>query len=224
MVLVFDLDDTLYEERTYVESGLRAVAEFGEGKYGWGSEFSFRFMVEILNRVGRGAIFDHWLMQYGRYSKALTKKCVDVYRHHTPSLHLFKSAKQLLPHLKKYPMYIVTDGHKLVQEKKVEALGIESQFSYIFLTHRYGLRNAKPSTYCFELIKKREKCQWEDMLYVGDNPAKDFVNLNRLRMTTVRVLTGGYRSRMAAEGYDAQFTIPDLTYFFSLLEHFQHEK
>ncbi len=26
MILVFDLDDTLYEERSYVESGLRAVA------------------------------------------------------------------------------------------------------------------------------------------------------------------------------------------------------
>lgn len=224
MVLVFDLDDTLYEERTYVESGLRAVAVFGEGEFGWNSEASFRFMVTILDRMGRGTIFDQWLTEFGRYSKSLTKQCVEVYRHHTPNLQLFDSAKELLPCLKEYPMYIVTDGHKLVQEKKVRALGIETLFRHVFITHRYGLKKAKPSTYCFELIKKRENCGWEDIMYVGDNPSKDFVNLNGLRMKTVRVLTGGHRNMKAVEGYDAQFTIPNLTHFSALLEGIKHEK
>jgi len=218
MVLVFDLDDTLYEERVYVESGLRAVAEFGERELGWNSESSFHFMVDILDHVGRGKIFDLWLKEFGRHSKGLTRKCVNIYRHHTPNLQLFNSAKELLPHLKEYPMYIVTDGHKLVQEKKVRALGIEMLFHHVYITHRYGVKNAKPSTYCFELIKKRENCSWEDIMYIGDNPSKDFVNLNGLGVKTVRVLTGGQRKMKAMAGYDAQFIIPDLTHFLALLE------
>ncbi|MGZ5056564.1 MAG: HAD family hydrolase [Methylobacter sp.] len=224
MVIVFDLDDTLYEERTYVESGLRAVAAFGEEEFGWNSEDSFIFMVDILNRVGRGMIFDLWLKQSGKCGKGLIRQCVNVYRHHTPKLQLFDSAKELLPRLKGYPMYIVTDGHKLVQEKKVRALEIEMLFRHVFITHRYGVKNAKPSTYCFELIKRRENCDWEDIMYVGDNPSKDFVSLNGLKMRTVRVLTGGHRNTMAAEGYDAQFTILNLTYFSTLLEGLRHEK
>jgi putative hydrolase of the HAD superfamily len=221
MVLVFDLDDTLYEERAYVENGLGAVAAFGEEEFGWSKESSFIFMVDILDRIGRSAIFDLWLKEFGRYGKGLTRQCVNIYRHHTPDIQLFSSAKELLPRLSAYPMYIVTDGHKLVQEKKIRALGIEKLFHHVFITHRYGIKNAKPSTYCFELIRRREKCDWEDMMYVGDNPSKDFVNLNGLGMKTVRVLTGGHRNAKAAEGYDAQFTIPNLTHFSALLEGFK---
>ncbi len=223
MVLVFDLDDTLFDERTYVESGLHAVAAFGESEFGWNAESSFRFMVECLDRAGRGAIFDSWLKQSGRYGKGLTKKCISVYRHHAPSLQLFDSAKALLPCLTEHPLYLVTDGHKIVQENKIRALGVQGWFRHAFITHRHGLRHAKPSTYCFDLIRKRERCSWEEMLYLGDNPAKDFVNLNGLGMKTVRVLTGMHRNAMAPDGYDAQFTIPDLTYFLPLLEQLNHD-
>lgn len=222
MVLIFDLDDTLYDERTYVESGLYAVAYFGEQKFGWPVKSSLLFMIETLDNMGRGAIFDLWLKEYGAFSKGLTTKCINVYRHHSPNLHLFKSATELLPCLKEHPLYIVTDGHKLVQEQKVKSLCLDAHFRHIFITHRYGLQNAKPSTYCFELIKHREKCNWKDMLYVGDNPSKDFVNLNKLKMRTVRVLTGCHRNIQADDGYDAQFTIPDLTHFSALLQSLNH--
>lgn len=218
MVLIFDLDDTLYEERTYVESGLGAVAAFGEEKFGWSKETSLIFMLNILDRIGRGAIFDLWLKEFGRYSKALTNQCVNIYRYHTPKIQLASSARLLLPQLKMYPMYVVTDGHKLVQEKKISALDIEKLFRHVFITHRHGLKNAKPSTYCFELIRRREICEWEDMMYIGDNPSKDFVNLNGLGMKTVRVLTGLHRHAKAVEGYEAQFIIPDLHHFPALLK------
>jgi putative hydrolase of the HAD superfamily len=224
MILVFDLDDTLYEERSYVESGLRAVAAFGEIELGWNSEHSFYFMTDVLDHIGRGMIFDLWLKEFGKYSKTLTKQCVNVYRHHTPNIQLFHSAEELLPSLRSYPLYIVTDGHKLVQEKKVTALNLESLFRHIFITHRYGVKNAKPSTYCFEQIKKRESCRWEDMIYIGDNPSKDFVNLNIQNMKTVRVLTGSHRDIKPLDGLDAKFTIPDLTHFLTLMEKLKYEK
>lgn len=217
MVLIFDLDDTLYDERIYVESGFRAVAEFGRSSFGWDGEASFRFMLDVLDREGRGAVFDRWLEAHNSYSKKLVRACLRCYRGHTPRLWLNDEARTLLPQLKDHPLYLVTDGHKIVQQRKVEALGIAPLFRRIFITHRHGVRNAKPSTYCFERIRQLESCRWPDMTYIGDNPAKDFVNLNRQGAHTVRVLTGVHRSAQAAPGYEAQHRIAHLGCFLPLL-------
>lgn len=216
MLLIFDLDDTLYPERSYVDSGLRCVARHLEDRFGWESNASFEHMIHTLNSEGRGLIFDRLLQQRGALSRKLLKECIDNYRHHRPTLTLYPESAALLASLDP-PLYLVTDGHKLVQQRKIEALGIEPMFSKSYLTNRYGRHRAKPDTYCFELIRQREGCDWAQMAYVGDNPVKDFVNLNRLGAHTVRVLTGNHKDVVAARGYDAQHTIRDLTQLMPLL-------
>lgn len=218
MIIIFDLDDTLYDERMYVQGGLLSVASFGTERFGWDRETSFNLMIDILDREGRGAIFDKWLILNGRYSKGLVRQCVRAYRHHKPKLQLYQEATELLLALSGYSLYLVTDGHKVVQHKKVEALNLSAVFRHIFLTHRYGIRHAKPSTYCFKKIREREKCEWHEMIYIGDNPAKDFVNLKPLGVHTVRVLTGVHRTTKATPGYDARHTIINLGQFSLLLK------
>src|SRR5690606_14274035 len=218
MVIVFDLDDTLYDERTYVESGFRAVAAMGAERFGWDAGKSFRFMVEVLEREGRGAVFDRWLAAFGRSGRGLVRECVRVYRHHEPDIRLYDEAEALLELLADQPLYLVTDGHKVVQHRKVEALGLQSRLRKVYITSRYGARHAKPSIHCFELLRARERCQWDAMVYVGDNPAKDFVNLNRQGMHTVRVLTGCHRAVEALPGHDARRTIGSLRQLESMLD------
>lgn len=211
MILAFDLDDTLYDERRYVESGFRAVAADAQHRFGWRKDESFVYLCAALDTNGRGAVFDRWLSEHGRLTKSEVSRCVQVYRSHTPHLTLFPAAKKLLPTLsRRYPLYLVTDGNKLVQRRKIEALGIAHLFRKVFVTHQYGIAHAKPSPRCFEHIRAREGCDWKDMVYVGDNPAKDFVALNRLGGHTVRVLTGGHRKVVARPGYEAEFTISGL--------------
>lgn len=218
MVIIFDLDDTLYNERTYVESGIQAVAAFGAEKFGWDSDASFHFMMNELDTKGRGAIFNQWLYAHGKFSKTLVGCCVRIYRQHVPTLKLDEDALKLLSATSNYSKYIVTDGHKVVQQKKITALKLNDFFRKIFITHRYGICHAKPSIYCFEKIKKTEACEWEDMVYVGDNPTKDFVNLNPLGVRTVRVLTGVHRNVSAKPGYDAFHTITSLEQLPKLLK------
>jgi len=219
MILVFDLDDTLYDELTFVRSGFRAVAEYGDRHWGWDAEQSYAVMLDVLARQGRGAVFDRWLSGHGVVGRAAVQRCVRVYRHHEPRLRLFPVADELLRTLARaHRLYIVTDGHKVVQANKIGALELEPRVARAYITHRYGIRNAKPSTHCFELIRRRESCRWSDMAYIGDNPAKDFVNLNPLGVQTVRVLTGSHRDVRARAGYDARHTIPDLEHFAALVD------
>ena len=58
MIIVFDLDDTLYVELEYVKSGFQAVSSFLEQRFGLASEETFGAMMDILESHGRGAVFD----------------------------------------------------------------------------------------------------------------------------------------------------------------------
>jgi putative hydrolase of the HAD superfamily len=59
VVLIFDLDDTLYPEISYVESGFRAVSAFLETQFGWPREASLEFLKKVFATEGRGALCRH---------------------------------------------------------------------------------------------------------------------------------------------------------------------
>jgi putative hydrolase of the HAD superfamily len=217
MIPIFDLDDTLYPERNFVESGFRAVATDLEQMFGWNAQNSLAHMLKTLSELGRGAVFDRLLDSHGVLSPKLVKHCVKTYRYHRPDIQLISEANRVLGLFTTRP-YLVTDGHKQVQYNKIKALNIQPRFSQIYITHRYGVHNAKPSIHCFELIKRRENCAWTDMFYVGDNPEKDFVNLNPLGVHTIRVATGEHATDVAKLGFEAKYIINSLDELETLLK------
>jgi putative hydrolase of the HAD superfamily len=214
MVLVFDLDDTLYPEISYVKSGFMAVAEWGEKELKLDKKSSYSEMLKILNEHGRGQVFDLWLK-----NKKHVKKAIQIYRRHKPDIKIYDEAKSILGMYSHSPLYIVTDGNKNVQSNKIKALCIASIFNKVYITHRYGLKNSKPSVYCFQLIKNREACEWRDIVYIGDNPNKDFVGIKKLGVKTVRVLTGCYKAQLVSREFDAETTINSLLHLEKVLEH-----
>lgn len=213
MIPIFDLDDTLYDESTFVESGIRAVSRWMSQSYGLPQKMCFANMMLVLEREGRGKIFDKVLNDNGIYSKASVLSCLRIYRHHTPKIELHLEARNLLKGLAGKHIYLVTDGHKDVQANKVSALGLWSTFEKVFITHRYGIKNAKPSLHCFQIIKDREACHWNDLIYIGDNPVKDFVSLNKVGAHTVRLMKGQHKHVVAKKGYDAEHCIKNISEF-----------
>ena len=208
-ILIFDLDDTLYAERTFVESGFKAVADWLEQRYGWDAKLSLASMNAILQKTGRGSVFNQWLMFNDVTDRKTVQQCVRIYRHHIPTISLYPEAQNVLSNLLRKP-YLVTDGHKIVQYNKIKALKLEEQCTKVLLTHRYGIQHEKPSTLCFQRILEKERRQWTDIIYVGDNPTKDFVGLNPLLAKTVRVRTGEYAKMQAKPGFEAQYIIDNL--------------
>ena len=219
MILIFDLDDTLYEEITFVYSGFKSVGRYLYEKYGFDPDESFLSMVKYLKKYGRGAIFNYLLLNKNIFNESNLKKCISIYRSHKPSIVINKEVyKYLLELGKKFSLYLVTDGNKYVQHNKIAALGIYPLFKKVFITHNYGLDKAKPSLYCFNKIKKIEACNWSDIFYIGDNPNKDFVNLNKMGANTIRILSGNYKQLIPPKGYDAKKSYEDIISFFRDLE------
>lgn len=210
MIIVFDMDDTLYPEIEFVKSALFSVAEFlGEVMK---TEYGpiHQELIEILQQSGRGEVFNIFLKRHQIYSKKLVTRCVSVYRRTKPNINLNASVKSLLTSLSSHSLYLLSDGNKSVQQNKVEALNLEPYFKKIFLSHRYGLRHSKPSSHCLELIAKQEHVELKDLIYVGDDPNKDFVALNKAGGTTIRVLTGRFARFEAEPGFDGKFSIPTI--------------
>lgn len=209
MVLVFDLDDTLYDETTYVKSGFQAVARFLHKTCAVNEKQVFNQLMEELKK-GRGRIFDTVLNMHNLLSKKMVKKCVTVYRLHQPHIQLSPEGKKCLERFKRYPLYIVTDGNKIVQHNKIKALGVDKLVKHYYITHRYGVHNAKPSVHCFMKICERENVAPDQVVYIADNINKDFVGIKAKGFRTIQVLTGQYTHLKKTKEYHAELQIKSL--------------
>jgi putative hydrolase of the HAD superfamily len=219
MVLVFDLDDTLYEEKQFVYSGFLEVANWISEMSKISSNVIYESMVKDLSVNGRGQIFNNVLKKYFHETKKNVQKCISIYRLHKPKISIEKDVVDLLVELgNTYKLYIVTDGNKIVQNNKIKSLDIEKYITKAFITYRYGLNASKPSLKCFEIIKNKEKITWPELVYIGDNPNKDFVNLNKVNAITIRILKGDYANVKVTEEYDARFKIDNLSDLKSLIK------
>jgi putative hydrolase of the HAD superfamily len=209
-VLVFDLDDTLYPELSYVHSGFRAVAEYLSPLLGVSADTLAAGMIGEEAAQGRGQVFDNVLRQHARWSKTLVTACLRTYRQHRPDLSLYPDAERCLTRFAAWPLYLVTDGHKEVQARKVAALHLASRVRHAYLTNRYGRHRAKPDPHVFQLICQREGAAPDQVIYMGDNVRKDFVGIKPLGFGTVRILRGNYAHFEADAAHDAQLRIHTL--------------
>lgn len=209
MVFVFDLDDTLYEEKMFVLSGFKIVSEFLSSTFRSQSSDIYQALINEFE-IKREHVFDRLLQKFGLYSKSLVRKCVAIYRAHSPQIQLFPEALDCLQRLSSYPIYVVTDGNKLVQKRKFLALHLEHYVKKCLCTYTYGLKYSKPSPYCFEKICEWEKVSPKKVVYVADNPNKDFVGIKPFGFQTIRMLTGPYKDIVVDEKYDASITLHHL--------------
>lgn len=210
MVIVFDLDDTLYDEKTFAVSGFKAVSRFLSKEYKLSYSKCLRFM--IANENKRGEIFDKLLNDNKIFSKKLLHHCVKVYRYHNPKIKLYPDAENCLKRFRDHSIYIVTDGHKNVQLNKLKSLKLLNHplIKHCYRTNAYGKLMAKPNRYCFDLIKKRENVFEKDIIYIGDNPYKDFI-IKKHGFKTIRIKKGHFKNIKLDASREADLEIKTLS-------------
>jgi putative hydrolase of the HAD superfamily len=191
--IVFDLDDTLISEKSYVESGFLAVSKYISSKVNkYNSEFLFETLQD-LHRISSEKVFDRMNESLVFDSYINVKELIDVYRNHSPLITLFEDVLPVVRELKKkYKLGIITDGYLITQKKKIESLNITYLFDEIIMTDELGKDYWKPSVIPFELMSKRLNVNYSEMIYIGDNPRKDFYISSVYPITTVRIKREGY--------------------------------
>ena len=213
---IFDLDDTLYEEMQYVRAGMQSVSKYLSKKYGIEFNKLYDSCLNILERDGRGKVFDKLCEDYKL--KEDIKTLVEKYRGTKPKLTLYSDAEKLLMLLKEAgcKIGIITDGNAQVQEAKVKGLNLDKWADAVLLTDRMkdedGHPLSKPATRVYEECLKMLGSSAEESVYIGDNPNKDFIGAKMLGMKTVRIIreTGMFVSEAFPEEYEAEMTIHSL--------------
>ena len=209
MVIVFDLDDTLYEDRSFVLSGFNAVAHYLAPILLLDQSFIYN-QLELELAQNRNEVFNRFLSKLGINEKRLIAKCLSVYRGHDPKICLYPEANACLNRLNQFPLYVVTDGNKIVQKKKFLALGLSDRIKKCLCTYAYGIQHSKPSPYCFFKICLLEKVNPSEVIYIADNPKKDFIGIKPLGFHTIRVLTGPYSKMIVDSKNEAEIVVENL--------------
>lgn len=175
MVIVFDLDDTLFPEVEFVRSAYRAIAK----RYG------LNLLPAMMSAATPAAAFDSTGLPIA--------DLLGIYRTHKPDIRLPWQSLYVLDSLVRsghHTIGLVTDGRSVTQRNKIEALGLKRfmREDLILISEEVG--SDKIAGESFKLIMDRTG-GLGPYIYIGDNPVKDFVASNRLGWTTVGFSRGG---------------------------------
>lgn len=187
--VLFDLDNTLYPEIEFVKSGFRAVAHYLSSRHYLDREALVERMLGILDREGRGKIFDTLLRDLDMYSEETVRLLVFLYRSHCPTIPLYDETLPTLSLLREkgFRLGVITNGMASVQRSKVRALGIADLFNVIIYTDEIGRDYWKPSTVPYQIALNLLEVEPSEAIYVGNDLAKDFLGANRLGVSTIQV-------------------------------------
>jgi putative hydrolase of the HAD superfamily len=189
--VIFDLDDTLYDEIEYCRSGFACVSEFLSKQPDSPSpELIFDCLWEQFTAGNHTRTFNAALEQLGMAcNDRLIGELVKTYRSHTPNITLPQDSKDILGRLcSKYTLAILTDGFLPAQKLKVNALGIEKYFKCIIYTEELGRDCWKPSPAGFEKLMETLNIEPQIAVYVADNEKKDFIAPKKLGILTIQLI------------------------------------
>ena len=193
--VIFDLDDTLYSEKQYVKSGYKKIAEYiGHQE---AEEKLWNYFLE-----GKPAV-DAYLKEIGAENKKA--ECLDIYRSQMPEINLYDGVAELFQSLKENDIKvgIITDGRPEGQRNKIKALGLEELVDDIIITDELGgVQFRKPNDISFRIMQCRWRVPFEQMVYIGDNLAKDFQAPRQLGMRGIYIMNeeGLYTNKEKVDG------------------------
>jgi|UPI0006500392 putative hydrolase of the HAD superfamily len=186
-IIIFDLDNTLYNEREYVISGFKAVAIFLAKEKSLNHYAVYSSLLESFVLNGRGNNFDY-LCRKLNIDSCIISKLVDVYREHCPEISLREDIEVFLWKLsKEYKLCLLTNGWLMPQKMKVEALRLERYFDTIFYSQQDGLDFAKPHPKYFTQVLQFYDIEASEALMIGDDPIADIQGAKNLGMPHFQV-------------------------------------
>jgi len=206
-IIIFDLDDTLYDSRIFTFQGFWSVSIFLSKITNVDKKIIYYKILSFSKKNNKKAF--NMILENLNLPKKYLVKLLSIYRYSNKKLFLYEDAKYLLNFLGYKRSFLITDGNKKMQAIKIKSLKISKYFKKIFITNQYGIKNNKPSIFCFEKIRKLEKTTFNNLVYIGDNPKKDFL-VKKYGITTIRLKRGIYKKIKLENKFEADYSINNL--------------
>lgn len=193
-VVVFDLDDTLYSEMDYVLSGYNFLSDLLEKLY---SKNTYQTFINALNEKAPD-VFSYVISEH-KLPKIIKDHLVLVYRYHMPNIKLHEGVMSVLETLnnKNIPIYLISDGRSITQRLKIFSLDIENFFELIFISEEVGVGKPEPDSF----IAIQRAHPNESIVYVADNPKKDFIAPKQLGWSSIGIINKNTRVHPLTNNY-----------------------
>lgn len=187
-VVIFDLDDTLFNEIDFLISAYNEISQFLSNYQGVNKSKNeiFDYMHSLYLRKKNP--FEQ-VISFLNIKNIKTSDLLEIYRNHLPNISLNDDVIEVLDYLKyhKFIIGLITDGRSIQQRNKIKALNLENFISALVISEEFG--SEKPNLENFKFFEK--KFPNSNYTYVGDNINKDFIAPNQLNWDTICLLNNG---------------------------------
>jgi putative hydrolase of the HAD superfamily len=189
--VIFDLDDTLYPLRDFVESGFRAVSQHVGTEYGIDEQRALQLLHRASHGEQRGRELQALATRFG-LPTAIVGDLVDLIRLHIPVLRLpALSFATLLDMRPTWRIGIVTNGFPQLQARKVEALGLGSLVDTVIYAAEHGSGRGKPDREPFLAALDRLGVEPDRAVFVGDDERCDVYGASHAGLHTIHFVPAG---------------------------------
>ncbi len=196
-VVVFDLDDTLYNELDYLRSAYKSIAQHLD-QDNWKLLYSKMFSL-YRSKIN---VFEFLSSSYEIELRML----IAMYRDHQPDIQLFDGVIEILQDIqtRNGKIGIITDGRASTQRAKIQSLGILNYIDEIIISEELG--SEKPSFANFKAIEN--SLTGTVFYYIADNLKKDFIAPNALGWKTVGLIDNGKNIHFNSHLYMERQNLP----------------
>lgn len=191
--IIFDLDDTLIDEKKYRVKNIKKILSFFLLRK-INSNYKISNFIK-LNYL-QSKIYDNkYLTNLSKKLNIRVKKSdiLELFNNSPKERYVSKKDILLLKLLKKKKIKIglITDGNYIRQFNKIYDAGIIKLFDKIIINKTE--KKKKPNKLSFKKMLSYYNLDPSQAVYIGDNPNKDFLGPKSLGIKTIRICKGKYK-------------------------------
>lgn len=189
-VVIFDLDNTLYDEYSYLLPTYQDIALFTSRQTNEDAIVYTHFLINTFKEEGRTKLFDKYLRHFNIEKIIKVEDLLEIQRNRQTPLVVYNTMDLLLRNLllNHHKVYILTNGNTIQQINKIKNLNIQDILPQITIVYANEYI-PKPSPICLYNILEKERVTKESALFIGDSVVDkaaaesagiDFMNVNKM--------------------------------------------
>ncbi len=177
-LIIFDLDDTIYEEKNYLYISYHNISMYVAKKYNCDYNEVDLYLRQTFERDGRRDLFDKVCSKFNIQANEINvflslMRNVHIYPKIEPNKYFIDLVKQLLQERKS--IVVITNGNVIQQKNKINSInwhGLKSKINFIFANEHAP----KPDPASFNFV--REQINFKTAVYIGDSLSDEEFAIN----------------------------------------------
>lgn len=163
--VIFDLDNTIYDEHAFLFDGYRRVVRYVALLAGLDSQEGYEFLRRTYLTEGRVGLFDKFILQFGLKYPVTRDRMLDQLRELSGvRLSCFSYCQEFFPRVSK--VFVITNGNLSQQKAKCQSLGLLSLNKDLVIVYA-AEHKPKPDDAAYNWLSNHYKLV--DPIYIGDD-------------------------------------------------------